>query len=368
MSELLLPGFVDLAPWFGEPGYEQSETVASGLLSAARGGYVLVAPDPHTNPVIDNDAQVAQLLFRARGCACGVVAIAAATREGDISEMGLILKSGAHIASLGDHLPKDTVLLRSVLEYAAQTGLTIFVHPCDPWLYDKGVVHEGAVAERMGLSGIPAIAEEIALGKLLPLVRLTGARVHLSCISSERGAVMVRDAKEQGLNVTADVSFRHLLANESAIGDYSVNQKLFPPLRSEIDRKALWSGVLDGTLDAVVSNHRPVAPEEKEREFDRSPAGAIGLETCFAALWSARGKVAPEFTLAQAAEWLCHGPRRVLGLPPAAPSDEEGSVWCEEPWTVESLASHSRNCPELGQELSVHIAALVRGGRRVSVP
>ncbi len=368
MSELLLPGFVDLDPWFGEPGSEQAETVASGLLAAVRGGYVLVAPDPHTQPAIDNDAQVSQLLSRGQGSACGIVAMAAAIREGDLSEMSLIAKSGAHILSLGDVLPKDTCLIRSLLEYAAQAHMTVMVHPCDPWLAGKGVVHEGAVAERMGLAGIPAIAEEIALGKLLPLVRLTGARVHLSRISSERGMLMVREAKEQGLSITADVSFRHLLWNETAVEGYDVRQKLFPPLRSELDRKALWAGMLDGTFDAIISGHRPVAAEEKEREFDKSPAGAIGLETCFPLLWSERGHKAPEFSVDQAAEWLCHGPRRVLGLPEAPSTECEASVWREEPWTFETPASRSCNCPELGSALSLRLVQLVRDGQRIDVP
>ena len=368
MSELLLPGFVDLGAFLGEPGFEQSETVSSGLLAAARGGYVLVAPDPFTEPHIDNDAQVSQLLFRAQGQPCGVVAVAAATRGEQLSELGLVKASGARAVSLGKRLPRSTVLLRSVLEYAAQTGLTVHVHPCDPWMSEAGVVHQGVVSERMGLSGIPAIAEEIALGVLLPLVRRTGAKVHLMGLSSELGLRMLRRARDQGLSVTADVSFRHLLQNESAILGYDVNARLYPPLRSENDRKALWSGLLEGSIDAVTSGHRPVSAEEKEREFDHSPAGAVGLETCFAALWSARGTLAPVFTPDDAARWLCHGPRAVLGLEAAPEASQEGSVWTEEPWTVETLASRSKNCPELGQELSVRISALIRQGKRQPLP
>jgi dihydroorotase len=368
MSELLLPGFVDLNTFLGEPGFEQSETVASGLLSAVRGGYVLVAPDPFTEPHIDNDAQVSQLLFRAQGQPCAVVAVAAATRGEQLSELGLIKAAGARAVSLGKRLPKNTLLLRSVLEYGAQTGLTILVHPCDPWISEVGVVHQGPIAERMGLAGIPAIVEEIALGVLLPLVRATGARVHLMGLSSELGLRMLRQARDQGLPVTADVSFRHLLANESAILGYDVNARLYPPLRAETDRKALWAGLMEGSIDAITSGHRGISAEEKEREFDKSPAGAIGLETCFAALWSARGSLVPSFTLEDAARWLCHGPRQVLGLGAAPDPSIEGSVWSEESWTVGNLASRSHNCPELGQVLGLRLKALVRQGDRVPVP
>ena len=368
MSELILPGFVDIDTFLGEPGLEQSETVASGLLAAARGGYVLVAPDPFTEPHIDNDAQVSQLLFRAQGQPCAVVAVAAATRGEQLSELGLLKAAGARAISLGKRLPKSTVFLRSVLEYAAQTGLTVLLHPCDAWMSEAGVVHQGAVSERMGLAGIPAISEEIALGVLLPLVRETGARVHLMGLSSELGLRKLREGRDQGLPVTADVTFRHLLQNESAILGYDVNARLYPPLRSENDRKALWAGLMEGSIDAVTSGHMPVSAEEKEREFDRSPAGAVGLETCFAALWSARGDLAPLFSLEDAARWLCHGPRAVLGLEAAPDLSEEASVWVEETWKVERLCSRSKNCPELGQELSVKLAALVRQGRRQDLP
>ena len=367
MSETLLPGFCDLGCAFGEPGSEQAETIRSGLRAAARGGFSLVAMEPFTTPAIDTDAQVQLVRSLAAGSPCGLAPLAAATREkGALSEMALLREAGAVAVSLGDTLPHSACFLRSVLEYAAQNDLRVFVHPCEPTLAAEGTVHEGPVAERQGLSGIPSVAEEIGLGILLPLVRRTRARVHLSRLSTAHGANLVREAKLEGLPVTADVSFRHLIRDESALEGFPSEWKLFPPLRAESDRKALLQGLRDGTIDAIVSLHRPVPAEVKMTEFDRSPYGAIGLETCFPALRTAF----PDEPVSHWIQWLSTGPRRVLGLAPADP-DREGTWWdLEATWTprIEDLASRSRNCPEIGEELLSRPLRLRRDGEDANLP
>lgn len=352
----LLPGFVDIGAAFGEPGSEQSETIQSGLAAAEAGGFVAVALEPFTEPPIDTDAQVRLAIYRSAGAACALLPLAAATRDhGSLSEMDLLATAGAVGVHLGESLP-EPLLLRSVLEYAAQLGLTVFVHPSEASLCRDAVVHEGAVSEILGLHGCPALVEEIGLGILLPLVRRTSARVHLCRLSTEVGVQMVREAKAEGLPVTADVGFRHLLATEDAVSGFDSNWRVWPPLRTESDRAALWAGLRDGTLDAIVSHHRPVPEELKLAEFDRSPAGAIGLETMFPALWTARAKGrVPDVSLDELLSWLVHGPRRVLGLPPAPPPEQEGAWWdFAASWTPSSanLRSLSRNCPEIGRELS----------------
>lgn len=368
----LLPGFCDLGCAFGEPGSEQAETIKSGLRAAARGGYSVVALEPFTDPPIDNDAQVQLVLTRAHGSACKLLPVASAAREkGTLSEMTLLKEAGAVGVSLGDALPRNVAFLRSVLEYATQSGLAVFVHPSEPTLSDEGMVHEGEVAERLGLRGIPEDSEEIGLGILLPLVRRTGARVHLSRLSTQPGVRMLREARSQGLAVTADVGFRHLLRDERAIETFDVNLKVFPPLRGEEDRMSLWEGLMDGTIDAISSMHRPVSSETKCAEFAASPYGAIGLETCFGALWTENGKNGnPTVAMAHYTQWLSIGPRAVLGLPPAN-ADHEGTWWdfgsC---WTPSdsTLASRSRNCPELGQSLIPVPVALRRDGHDISLP
>lgn len=357
MSDLrLLPGFVDIGAAFGEPGSEQSETMQSGLSAAEAGGFVAVALEPFTDPPVDTDAQVRLALHRAAGSACVLLPLASATRDhGTLSEMDLLAAAGAVGVHLGDALPTPS-LLRHVLEYAAQLGLTVFVHPSEETLCRGAVVHEGAISEILGLRGCPSLAEEIGLGILLPLVRLTSARVHLCRLSTAVGVDMVRDAKAAGLPVTADVGFRHLLASEAAVAAFDSDWRVWPPLRTEDDRLALWEGLRDGSVDAIVSGHRPVPEELKLAEFDRSPAGAIGLETMFPALWTARsrGRV-PDFSLDDLLGWMVHGPRRVLGLPAAPPAEQEGAWWdFSASWTptAGNLRSLSRNCPEIGQELS----------------
>lgn len=371
MSEVLLPGFCDLGCAFTEPGAEQAETIRSGLAAASRGGYSVVAMEPYTEPAIDTDAQVQLVLHRAEGCDCRLLPLAAATRdEGALSEMTLLREAGAVAVSLGDTLPDSTALLRSVLEYAAQSELTVFVHPCDASLSREGIVHEGMVAERLGLRGIPSIAEEIGLGTLLPLVRLTGAKVHLSRLSSSVGVHLVRQARLAGLAVTADVSFRHLVADESFLEGFPSDWKIFPPLRTLQDRDALWLGLADGTIDAICSLHRPVASELKTAEFDKSPYGAIGLETCFPSLISAAGRQGRKIASNQWIKWLSTAPRAILGLPAANPQ-EEGTWWdFERSWSVSdaSLASRARNCPELGCELSPTPSRLRRRGQDVPLP
>lgn len=369
MSEsVLLPGFVDLGASFGEPGHEQAESIASGLAAAARGGYVAVALEPFTDPPIDSDAQVRLALHRAEGASVRLMPMAAAAREGGkLSEMALLGEAGAVGVSLGDALPASPVFLRHVLEYATQRGLTVFVHPCEPGFLAEGCVHEGLVSDRLGLRGIPGYAEEIGLGILLPLVRATGARVHLSRLSTAEGVGKLREAKREGLPLTGDVGFRHLLRDETAVETFDAQWRLVPPLRTRADRGALWEALLDGTLDAVCSHHRPVSSEEKLAEFDRSPAGATGLETAFGALWSARGTDGvPVFTLEQAMAWFCHGPRRVLGMATAPAPEEEGTWWdFEATWVPGegNLASLSRNCPEIGHELNPVAVRLRRAGK-----
>ncbi len=373
----LLPGFCDLGCAFGEPGFEQAETIQSGLSAAARGGYSVVALEPFTDPPIDNDAQVQLLLARARhgngtAPACQLRPVASAAREnGTLSEMTLLKVAGAVGVSLGDTLPKSVAFLRSVLEYATQSKLVVFVHPSEASLSDEGIVHEGEVAERLGLRGIPADAEEIGLGILLPLVRRTGARVHLSRLSTAVGVRMVREAKASGLAVTADVGFRHLLRDESSIEGFDVNHKVFPPLRGRDDRMTLWEGLMDGTIDAITSMHRPVAAETKAAEFAASPYGAIGLETCFAALCTENGKNGnPEVSPSHWIDWLSIHPRAILGLKPAHP-EREGTWWdFAAHWTPSdaTLTSRSRNCPDIGQALSPVPVALRRDDHDIALP
>lgn len=362
----LLPGFVDIGASFGEPGSEQSETIQSGLSAAEAGGYVAVALEPFTDPPIDTDAQVRLALHRADGSRCTLLPLASATRDqGTLAEMELLSRAGAVGVHLGDSLP-EPALLRSVLEYAAQLGLTVFVHPAEASLCRGAVVHEGAVSEILGLKGCPSLVEEIGLGILLPLVRRTSARVHLCRLSTAAGVRMVRQARAEGLPVTADVGFRHLLATEDAVSSFDSNWRLWPPLRSEDDRLALWQGLRDGSIDAIASHHVPVPEELKLAEFDRSPAGAIGLETVFPALWTARSRgLAPDVSLDELVGWLAHGPRRVLGLPPAPPVEREGAWWdFASSWTpsASNLRSLSRNCPEIGQELSPRFVRSRRDG------
>jgi dihydroorotase len=228
-----------------------------------------------------------------------------------LAELGSLRAAGALAVSDGGVPIRDTLLLRNALDYARGFGVPVFLRPADPDLDALGVVHESAVAARMGLRGQPLANEEIGVARVLALVRATGARVHLSHLGSARGVEAVRRAQREGLAVTAAVSARSLLLDEEALDDgtYDTRLRLHPPLRAREDREALVEGVLDGTL-LLCADHQPRAPEEKELEFERAVPGATGLETALSAAWTALGSVQ---ALARA---FAEGPRALLGLPP----------------------------------------------------
>ena len=278
---VVAPGLVDLAARLREPGQEHEGMLESELAAAAAGGVTSLVCPPDTDPVLDEPGLVEMLKFRARKLSrCRLFPLGALTRElkgATLTEMAELTEAGCVGFSQADVPLADTLVLMRALQYAATYGYTVWLRPQDAAL-GRGVAASGAVATRLGLSGVPVVAETIALHTILELVRATRARVHLCRLSSAAGVALVRAAKAEGLPVTADVSINSLHLTDVDIGFFNPDMRLVPPLRQGADRDALRAGLADGTLDALVSDHNPVAEDAKNLPFGEAEPGATGLE------------------------------------------------------------------------------------------
>ncbi|MBV8034825.1 dihydroorotase [Roseateles sp.] len=278
---VVAPGLVDLCARLREPGHEHEGLLESELAAAAAGGVTSLVCPPDTDPVLDEPGLVEMLKFRARKLSrCRLFPLGALTRQlegGALTEMAELTEAGCIGFSQAEVAIKDTLVLSRALQYAATYGYTVWLRPQDAWL-GGGVAASGAVATRLGLSGVPAAAETVALHTIFELVRATGARVHICRLSSAAGVELVRAAKREGLPVTADVSINSLHLSDVDIGYFDSAMRLTPPLRQGRDRDALRAGLADGTIDALVSDHMPVTSDEKAVPFAEATPGATGLE------------------------------------------------------------------------------------------
>jgi dihydroorotase len=311
---VVAPGLVDLAARLREPGQEHEGMLESELAAAAAGGVTSLVCPPDTDPVLDEPGLVEMLKFRARKLSrCRVFPLGALTcgLQGlALTEMAELTEAGCVGFSQADVAVEDTAVLQRALQYAATFGYSVWLRPQDAWL-GKGVAAQGAVATRLGLSGVPVQAETIALNTLFELVRATGAQVHLCRLSSAAGVALLRQARRDGLNVTADVSIHSLHLTDVDIGYFNPDMRLTPPLRQGADRDALRAALADGTIDALVSDHNPVADDMKHLPFGEAEPGATGLELLLSlALRWGRDQGLP---LAQALARVTNDPVRVLG-------------------------------------------------------
>ena len=311
---VVAPGLVDLAARLREPGHEHEGMLESELAAAAAGGVTCLVCPPDTDPPLDEPGLVEMLKFRARTLSrCRVLPLGALTRglAGEaLTEMAELAESGCVGFSQADAQVTNTQTLLRALQYAATFGYTVWLRPQDAWL-GGGVAASGAVATRLGLSGVPVAAETVALFTIFELMRATGARVHLQRLSSAAGVELLRRAKAEGLPVSADVSINSLHLTDVDIGYFDSAFRLAPPLRQQRDRDALREALADGTIDALVSDHTPVAADEKTLPFAEATPGATGLELLLglALHWGEAQRLALPATLAR----ITCEPMRVLG-------------------------------------------------------
>ncbi len=311
---IVAPGLVDLAARLREPGHEHEGMLESELNAAAAGGVTSLVCQPDTDPTLDEPGLVEMLKFRARKLSlCRLFPLGALTRglAGEVlTEMAELTEAGCVGFSQAEVPIIDTLALQRALQYAATFGYTVWLRPQDGWL-GKGVAASGAVATRLGLSGVPVAAETIAMLTIIELVRSTGARVHLCRLSSAAGVALLRVAKAEGLPLTADVSINSLHLTDVDIGFFNPAMRLTPPLRQGADRAALRAALADGTIDALVSDHTPVDEDAKNLPFGEAEPGATGLELLLslALKWGLDSGLSLATTLAR----VTSDPVRVLG-------------------------------------------------------
>jgi dihydroorotase len=282
-GNVLAPGLIDARAYLGEPGQEQKETMATASQAAAEGGITTIAAMASTDPCIDEVALVQFITRRARDTAIvNVVPTACVTRgrKGEeITEMGMLAEAGAVAFSDGHRAIGSAQVMRRALAYSTGWDLLIIQHPEEPSMAASGAMNAGEMSTRLGIPGIPSIAEVMMVERDLRLVEMTGGRYHAACISTEASIDAIRRAKDKGLPVTCSAAAHHFALNELAVGEYRTFTKVSPPLRSEQDRLAVIAGLVDGTIDCIVSDHSPHDQEAKRLPFAQAADGAIGLQT-----------------------------------------------------------------------------------------
>ena len=354
----LTPGFVDIHTHLREPGQEYKEDIASGARAAAAGGFTTVCCMANTDPVNDSPAITEFIQRRARDTACVHVRVIAAATQGlrgeIMSEMASLSAAGAVAFSDDGHTIMDASVMRRVLEYSRGVDRPVIVHCEDLSLKGESAVHEGAHATCCGLPGSPAEAETILVARDLELARLTGARLHVAHVSAARSVELIRDAKDAGVRVTAEVTPHHLALTDEVIRGYDTDTKMAPPLRAARDREALRDGLADGTLDCVATDHAPHAAYEKDVEYTAAPFGVVGLETALPIVLELVSS--QRISALDAIRRLTCAPSDVLGL--RTGSLEVGAaadltlIDPDEVWKLDprELLSRSRNTPFAGRE------------------
>ena len=374
-DKYLVPGLVDMHVHFRDPGFEYKETIETGSAAAVHGGFTDVATMPNTDPVTDTGAEVRYQIDRAHAAGlCHVRPIGAMTRgeKGDsLAEIGDMVIEGASAFSDDGHGVQSAGMMRTCMEYIAQFDRVALAHCEIESLSGHGVINEGRASTRLGMFGWPALAEELEIYRDIELVRLTNCPLHICHISTRKGLDLVRAAKADGLPVTCEVTPHHLFLCEDDITDtYDTNLKMNPPLRTADDAAALREGVLDGSIDCIVTDHAPHAPHEKDCEWEISFFGIVGLETSLPLMLQNlvdTGKM----SWSRLVEVMAVNPRRLLRLEPV--SIAEGSaadLTLIDPKksveiTPEYLKSRSKNSAWLGQTLTGVATDVWAGGRRV---
>ena len=350
---IVMPGLVDVAARLREPGYEYKATLESEMDAAMAGGVTSLSCPPDTDPPLDEPGLVEMLKHRARSLnqarVFPVGALTYGLKGSDLTEMVELTEAGCKAFSQADAMLTDTRVLMRAMQYAATFGYRVWLRPQDAFLAKDGVAHDGEVSTRLGLPAIPVIAETIALATMLQLARETGVKLHVCRISSADGVEMVRVAKRQGLAVTCDVSMNHVHLSEMDIGFFDANCHLMPPLRSQRDKAALRTGLLDGTIDAICSNHSPVDEDAKQLPFAEAEAGATGMELLLPLVlkWAEQEGV----PLLDALKRITINPAQLLGVKMGHLSaGSHADVCIFDPsvtWKVESsaLKSQGKNTP-----------------------
>lgn len=376
-GKVVVPGLVDVHVHLREPGYEFKEDIQSGTRAAAHGGFTAVCAMPNTLPVTDTALAVEYTKARAKEVGACRVHISGACTKGlkgeSLAEMGDMAAHGAVAFTDDGRGVQGAGMMRRVMDYAVQFGCVVMSHCQDEGLVGTGQVNEGVVSTRLGVAGWPAEGEELQIQRDIALCRLTGCPLHIQHISTRRGLDAVRAAKAEGLPVTCEVTPHHLFLNEEVIGsDYNTNFKVNPPLRTADDNKALIEGILDGTVDVLVTDHAPHAAYEKDREFELAPFGMTGIETSLGLVLT--NLVNPGIiSWRRMVDLMAVAPRALLRVEPV--SLREGStaditiIDPQQPWTVsaDDFCSKATNSGFIGAQLVGRATDVYVGGKATMI-
>ncbi len=372
---LVSPGFIDMHVHLREPGQEHKETIASGCAAAVAGGWTSVCPMPNTQPVNDNAAITRYMIEQAeRAGLANVFPIGAITKSSDgveLAEMGEMKAAGAVAVSDDGRPVPNAGTMRRAMQYAYDFGLPVIDHCEDKSLSSGGVMHEGRVSLRLGLKGMPALAEEIDAVRDILIAKETGAHIHIAHVSTKGTIEAIRRAKSDGINVTCEVTPHHFTLTDDAVEGYDTNTKMAPPLRSDEHLQAVLEGLRDGTIDAIATDHAPHHSDEKALEYDRAPFGITGLETGVG-LALDRLVHTGVIDLVRLVQLCSVNPARIFNLvgrgtlSPGSIAD----ITILDPelkWTYSSAGSHSksRNSPFDGWSFTGAAVATIVGGRIV---
>ncbi len=351
------PGWVDVLADYCDPGYEHRESIDSGLAAAAAGGFTDVLIVPNTQPAIATKSVLEYVQKKGSGYGVQLHVLGAVSRniEGkDLAEMMDMYHSGAIAFSDGWHPVQNAGLMMKALEYVKAFNGVIVQLPVQASLSQGGLMNEGETSVRLGMSGIPNIAESLLVQRDIELVRYTRSRIHFSGVSTPESLALIKAAKKEGLDVTCSVTPYHLMFTEQALQQYESVYKVEPPLRTEAERKLLVKALTDGTIDCIATHHCPQDWDAKIKEFEYAQPGMIGQETCLSMLLAA----APKVELARWIELLSVNPRKIFGLPQATIAEgAKASITVFDPdasWTYDSSNKKSLgiNSPWLGKELT----------------
>lgn len=370
-GKIVTPGLIDMHVHFREPGQEAKEDFLSGSKAAVAGGFTTVATMPNTSPVVDNAALVRAMIKRAEEVGIiNIKIIGAVTKNQqgqELAEMRDMIATGAVAFSDDGHFDDNAKIFMNALDYLHDTGKLIICHEEETSLVKGGVMNEGKRSAILGLKGRPTVAEDIAVARDVLLAEYTGGRVHIAHISSARAVDIVRDAKKRGVRVTAEVTPQHLTMTEDLVNPADASTKINPPLRTQKDCDACLAGLLDGTIDAIVTDHSPHAPEEKDREYIYAPSGFPGLETSVGILFTElyhKNKIDLKTLISK----MTAQPAQIFGLNAGTLSvDAPADVTIIDPelvWTVDSKNFYTKgsHSPFIGRELKGRVVATIVHG------
>ncbi|MCM8788275.1 MAG: dihydroorotase [Candidatus Omnitrophica bacterium] len=353
----LIPGLIDMHCHLREPGNEEEETILSGSISAAAGGFTTICCMANTEPPVDNKVVAGYIFEKARKAPIKVLpygTITARRKGTSLSPMGELSEAGVIGFSDDGNCVMDSLIFRRALEYSKPWGKIVVSHSEDQILAKNGVMNEGVLSTELGLRGIPAEAEYIMVYRDISLAKLTGAKLHLAHLTTKKSVELVKEAKKKFKNITSEVAVHHLVLTEDALSNYDANAKVSPPLRTQQDIKALVKGIKENIIDAIVTDHAPHSEEEKGSGIENAPFGMIGFET---ALPLAMSLVKYGLKPIQIIEKLTIGPARALKIQPNT-INQGAEANCvifdpEKEWVVtkDSILSLSKNTPFLNKKI-----------------